>query len=217
MQTKLQCTYCEEPNATSDHVIARALWVGQSRDRSIKVPSCEKCNGLASEGLLKSFLSAFDNRLAQERIKELIHPKGRGELREFVDICSPDLRVVFADDTITKTFKKMFLGLRRHTLRKQWTFLSPFSISVFIIEKAAPNYIVRLLPLMTEGENRGFLLSPQFHDEIELKSFSQKFRDFHFDISSLGVMKIRYAKNNERNELILVAIDETMEAQVVNY
>lgn len=83
--------------------------------------SCMKCNGFSDEALLRSFFVAFDERIAKLRAPELAHPKGKGDLRKFLSLCSGHLHTgnlgkVYADDSVTRLFRKMFMGLRRHLL-----------------------------------------------------------------------------------------------------
>src|SRR5438874_1511943 len=110
------CTHCGRiAKTTKDHVFPTCLFVETSNERSIKVPSCIDCNCKSEEGLLKSFFSLFDNRLASLRFGgELLHPQGKGDLRSFVRLCTHDLRVAYPDGNVTGRFKKLFQGLRRH-------------------------------------------------------------------------------------------------------
>src|SRR5262245_18322979 len=84
------CTHCGQSckKVTEDHAVAWCLWVETSNERRILVPSWEDCNCKSEEGLLKSFLSVFDERLAGKRFAdELLRRQGKGDLRSFVGAC----------------------------------------------------------------------------------------------------------------------------------
>ena len=164
-RTKI-CTYCGNRATTSDHVIPKALWLEVSNERSIKVPSCGQCNWRSDEGLLKSFFSVFDDQLADKRILELLHPKGKGDLRRFLSCCSPDVKKVYPNELITKLLKKVFLGLRRYLLEDKWTFEQTSSLQVFTIVKESEEYVIRLLPLLVDDHNQGYILSPNLRDVL---------------------------------------------------
>src|SRR5262249_16755311 len=132
--------------------------------------SCSDCNWKSDESLLKSFMVLFDERLSAKRAKELAHPKGRGDLRKFLslsygDRCRGDhLALIrgwsnypaYPDEKITKLFKKMFQGLRRHLLPKdEWEYIPPARFHVFTVRENSGEYEVFKLPSQV-GSNKGY-------------------------------------------------------------
>ncbi len=186
------CTYCGKSPAevgplTGDHAIPVCTWVGESQDRSIKVKGCKRCNGCADEGLLKTFLAVFDNRLVETRLQHFRHPKGKTDFRRFLAACSkaPELRA-YATEEVTAIFKKMFMGLRRHLLKAEWTYLPEACFGLSQVEKLPVQdaegvvTVLRPWPLQVGGPNDGFVCPPAFVDDFESCDFS--FRDFAFGI-----------------------------------
>jgi hypothetical protein len=203
--SKKICTHCGENKGTTlDHVFATCLFVEPSDERSIKVPSCRDCNCKSNEGLLKSFFSLFDNRLAQTRLgEELLHPQGKGDLRSFLRICTPDVRVAYPEEQVTRLLKKLFQGLRRHLLKHEWTFLSADDLTVFTIGKDGGHQFVRPLPLRISGPNQPFQVPPAFEMSSDL---GHCFREFRIDLIDVDVIRLNYSRTNLGNELALLAL-----------
>jgi hypothetical protein len=204
------CTHCGKNKRTSrDHVFPSCLFVELSNERPIKVRSCEDCNCTSSEGLLKSFLSLFDDRLAQTRLgAELLHPKSDGDLQPFVSVCTPDLRHAYPEERVTRLFKKLFQGLRRHLLNDKWTFLSADDLTLFSMSRNGADRLVRKLPLCVGGPNEGFPMPPEFEDD---GNFKNRFRDFRFGWIDTNVMALKYARIFHGNELVLFGLFEPRE------
>lgn len=198
------CTHCgKEKRTTRDHAVASCLWVGESRERGILVPSCASCNNRAEEGLLKSFLSLFDERLASGRLgRELMHPKGRGDLRSFLRTFAPGPWKSYPDERVTRLFKKMLQGLRRHLLGDAWTFVPADAIRVFGLSREGRSWEARLWPLKVGGPNRGVVAPEGWPDESRLSS---GFRGFRFGDLGDGVLGLRYDRTFVGNELFLAA------------
>jgi hypothetical protein len=209
------CTYCgRQVKLTSDHVIPRAVWVGQSHQRPIFARSCSDCNWKSDESLLKSVMVLFDERLSEERAKELSHPKGRGDLRKLLSLSygssvrwEDHLALIqdwsknpaYPDEKITRLFKKMFQGLRRHFLPKgEWTYIPADRFHVFTVRKNGGKYELFALPLQV-GPNKGSL----FPEELLPLEFTREgsFRDFRFGIIGQRVLELRYDRTWEGNEL----------------
>jgi hypothetical protein len=195
------CTHCgQHRKLTRDHVIPTCLFVELSTDRSIKVPSCEDCNRKAEEGLLKSFLSLFDGRIASARLPELRHPQGVGDLRSFLKICTSDIRVAYPEERVTRLFKKVFQGLRRYLLGDDWTFVSADHLTLFSKVRDGERSIIRQLPLCVGGPNNGYTIPPAFEGE---GSLTFRFRDFRFGMPEPEVILLRYDQSLSGNELFL--------------
>jgi hypothetical protein len=215
------CTYCGEPGKlTDDHVIQRAVWIGPSKDRPPKAKSCEECNHHSNESLFKSFMVLFDERRSRTRAKELVHPKSRGDLRDFLTLCYVEpirsasdpfalireltLNPVVPDEKITKLLKKMCLGLRRHLLTKveprvEWQFVSPDSLRLFTVRQDGDNHKLFELPLHVGPANRYFPWPGEFPP---LKFTRQgRFRDFRFGMVGDEWLELRYDRTWCGNQL----------------
>src|SRR6266852_670896 len=135
---QLRWTYCGRvKKLTDDHVFPRCLFISPSNDRSIMVRSCGNCNWSSDEGLLKSVMMFLDKRILHDRMPHFKHPKGMADLRKLFSAChvSEKHQVrLYPDDQITKLFKKMFVGLRKHLLGRGWTFLEVARFTVFKID-----------------------------------------------------------------------------------
>jgi hypothetical protein len=200
------CTHCgQDKRVTGDHVIPTCLFAEPSNDRSIKVPSCEECNCKSEEGLLKSFFSLFDERIAEVRLgDELLRPHNRGDLRSFAGICSPGLGLAFPDARVNRLLKKMFQGLRRELLGDAWTFVPTEQMTLFSLSKEGDSHVVRALPVQVGGPNPGFLMPDGFPQEDD--HFEHRFRDFLFDMDEPDVLWLKYARTFCGNQLLLAGL-----------
>jgi hypothetical protein len=205
MKQNAICTYCGGNGpATRDHVIPTCVFFEPSNDRSIKVDSCGACNWKSEEGLLKTFLAMFDSRITASRAWEVAHPKSRGDLQAFQSISTPDIRMVYPEDRLTRLFKKMFLGLRRHLLKEDWTFVSTDLLQVFSVTRVEGVRVIRLLPLKVGVPNQAFVLPPEMEDLFE--GCRYHFRDFSFDMTDDEVMTLKYNRTQLGNELVLLGV-----------
>ncbi len=190
------CTYCGKCSVDvgpldGDHPIPTCIWVGDSRDRPPKkAKACRRCNGCANEGLLKSFMAVFDPRLIGGRVEHFKHPKGKVDFRRFMAACSGGSRLMaYADEAITAIFKKMFMGLRRHLLKADWTYLDSSDFAIIQVEKLprlassddAEEFatVLRPWPLRVGGANRGVECPPAFAEDFEAGG-TETFREFTF-------------------------------------
>jgi len=204
------CTHCgEHKKVTRDHVVPTCLFVGPSNERSIKVPSCEDCNCKSEEGLLKSLFSLFDERISPTRLQELTHPQGRGDLRSFLGICTPDLRVAYMEERVTGLLKKLFQGFRRHLLKDDWTFVGADDLTVFSRTTLSNRSVIRPLPLRVGGPNEGYLLPPDFEGEDYLV---HTFRDFRFGMVEPDFIALKYGRTSHGNELSLLGLFRSVES-----
>jgi hypothetical protein len=203
MQKRALCTYCgEAKKLTDDHVFPRCLWVGESTERSIKVRSCADCNNRSDESLLKSFLAMFDRRLADERVQELTHPLGRGDLTKFLRACTPDFSKVYPDDHVTRPLRKLFMGLRRNLLKDQWRFIPPDYFYLLAHYMEGGERIMRPLPLKVGERNVGFTFPSELEDIFQ--SYRFHFRGLDFDLPEPGVFTLHFKRPESENELTLV-------------
>jgi hypothetical protein len=203
MTAKDICSYCGLPKKLDlDHVFATCLFFARSNERSIKVKSCKDCNSKSQEGLLKTFFAMFDPRITVSRAREIGHPKSRRDLRAFLGIASQRRDVVYPEERLTRLFKKMFLGVRRHLLGEKWTFVPMDRLVLFSVKAEGERRVVRQLPLKVDGPNAGFDLPPAFYDAVDACEY--KFRDFRFNLDEEGNMVIRYDRKDHGNELVLV-------------
>lgn len=198
------CTHCgRDTKTTDDHAIASCLWVGQSNDRSIIAKSCDRCNNRAEEGLLKSFFALFDERIARQRLgRELLHPKGAGDLRSFLRTCKEDVSKSYPDERVTRLLKKMMQGLRRHLLRRDWSFVPADAVTVASLTRAGDGYEARCLPLKVGGPNAALPVPDCCLDE---KLLDRAFRGFRYGHLGDGVIGLRYGPRYMSNELFLLA------------
>jgi hypothetical protein len=178
--------------------------VGPSVERAIKVPSCGACNNRSEEGLLKSFISLFDERIAERRLgDELLRRQGKGDRRSFFRTCTPDMHLAFPDERVTRLFKKMFQGLRRHLLKDAWTFVHAKNLHLFSITREGVGDVIRQLPLRVGGSDDGRLLPSGFMEELR---FEDHFRDFQFGMIEPNVLALRYGRTFCTNELVLLGV-----------
>jgi hypothetical protein len=196
------CTHCgEEKPLTDDHVFPRCLFPVPSNERSIQVPSCYDCNNRSGEDLLKSFFFALDLQLGMERLNELKHPKGRGQLRALLRICSTDQGQVrvYPEEAVTARLKKMFQGLRRHLMGDEhWTFLGTADMGVGSLVKDGAVHVMRRLPLRVGGPNPAFIVPPDLVKVYD--SFDCQFRDFSFSMKEPNVILLKYGRAWDGNE-----------------
>ncbi|MBY0231281.1 MAG: hypothetical protein K2W96_18520 [Gemmataceae bacterium] len=198
------CTHCgKHARTTRDHAVASCLRVGEPRERGILVPSCASCNNRSEEGLLKSFMSLFDERLASGRLgRELLHPKGRGDLRSFLRTFAPSPWKSYPDERVTRLFKKMLQGLRRHLVGDAWAFVPADAMRVFGLSREGRSWKARLWPLKAGGPNRGVVVPEGWPDESRL---SNGYGGFRFGDLGDGVLGLRYGRTFVGNELFLAA------------
>jgi hypothetical protein len=206
MSNGTKCTYCNELATSRDHVIPKALWIVNSEERPIKVPSCRECNNHSDEGLLKSFFAIFDDQVAMERAPELTRPEGKGDLRRFLQCCSDDLKLAYPTADLTVLFQKLFLGLRRHFMGPKWYFAPRSSMSVLTLEKVQAEYVVRALPYQVGCANKGYFLQQNFHDHLSTANFDFHFKGFHGTMMDCGTLLLRYDRRTKHNEFILAGI-----------
>jgi hypothetical protein len=222
-----RCTYCGKTSAdvgplTDDHVFPRCTWIGESNDRAIKAKSCAVCNGQADEGLLKSFLGVFDLRLAAERTPHFRQDRGKVDFKRFMAalVKTPQQQwEAYPNEGIAATFKKMFMGLRRHKLKKDWTWLAASCFAIVQAEKvplekkddtAIQEYAARLRPWPLRVGDDGFV---SFLPDFE--TCDGKFRDFAFGIfdyvnAENMAMCLKYERPGELNKLhLLCGVDGT--------
>jgi hypothetical protein len=199
------CTYCGKRRpVTKDHVIPRCLFFEPSDERSIKVPSCGSCNWNSQEGLLKTFIAMFDDRVTESRAREVAHPKSRRDLRAFLRICTGDLKVAYPEKTVTALLKKVILGLRRYLLTERWTFASKDSLGLLTVVRVGDERVLRPLPLKVGGPNPAFTAPPEFMGRLD--NPSHRFREWAFDMDSVGIITLKYNRTLNGNELVLVGL-----------
>jgi hypothetical protein len=195
------CTFCGKPATpvTWDDPFPRALWVGTSTERPLKVQSCGPCNNRSYEAILKHFFIVLDSRFYPDTIKHFRTPQGKGDLRTFLSMWKEfgENCYLYLDEKITAKFVKMFMGVRRHLLKKAWFFLPQEQFILFKADKLEDHYEARQLPLTVGGPNPAGPLSQEWTETLD-HPMQYKLRDFSYELFANDadgmMMGIRYER-----------------------
>jgi hypothetical protein len=195
------CTFCGHPATpvTWDDPFPRTLWAGPSKDRPLKVASCAACNNHSNESILKHFLIVLDSRFYPETISHFRKPAGRRDARTFQKMWAEigGNLYLYLGEQVTAKFVKMFMGIRRHCLRKSWFFVPAEQFLLFKIDKHGDGYVARLLPLSVGVANPAGQVDPEFAAALE-EPMQFKFRDFSYELFADDedgmVMGLRYER-----------------------
>jgi hypothetical protein len=194
-------TFCGNPATpvTSDDPFPKTLWVGPSKDRPLKVPSCEACNNHSNESILKHFFIVLDSRFYPETIGHFKKPGGKGDFRTFRKMWAEIGGNLYLclDEQVTAKFVKMFMGIRRHLMRKSWFFVPVEQFLLFKVDKREDRYEARLLPLSVGVVNPAGQLDQEFAAALD-EPMQYKFRDFSYELFANDedgmVMGLRYER-----------------------
>jgi hypothetical protein len=144
----------------------------------------------------------FDNRLTVHRAGEIAHWKSRGDLKAFHAVTSKDGKKIYPTSRLTRLFKKMVLGVRRHFLGDAWTFVPRESVQLFTVMRERGIRTIYALPVKV-GSNKGFTLPANYEDTLDNIEY-QQFRDFRFARDESTIV-IRFARVDHGEEFVLVA------------
>lgn len=195
------CTFCGKPASpvTFDDPFPRTLWAGPSKDRPPKVPSCAPCNNRSNEGILKHFFVALDSRFHAETLDHFKNPKGKGDFRTFSKMWAEigGKFYLFLDEQVTAKFVKMFMGIRRHLLRRSWFYAPAEQFLLVKIDRREGVSEGRRLPLTVGGGNPAQPVPAEFAEAMD-GAMQYKFRDFAYELFANDddgiVMALRYER-----------------------
>jgi hypothetical protein len=208
------CTHCGNPvrGRSKDDVFPRTLWIGLSKDRPLKVPSCRKCNNQSNESPLTQLFTVIDSRFQQPILDHFATLEGSKDRRKFLAklYTYGEESRFYLDEEVTSKFVKMFMGIFRHLIGSDWFYLPAEQFSVFQIERKGPAYYALPLPLIVGGPNKSAILRPDFWPPLEAP-MRWSFRDFHYDVLAveenhvtIGLRYERADDNIPANQLFLV-------------
>jgi hypothetical protein len=200
-QTPPVCTFCGKPATpvTWDDPFPRTLWAGPSKDRPLKVASCEKCNNRSYEAILKHFFIVVDSRFYEDTIKHFKKPGGKGDFRTFRKMWAEieGTFYLYLDEQVTAKFVKMFMGIRRHLMGKSWFFVPAERFLLFKVDKHQDTYAARPLPLRVGVVNPAGLLPTDFAEALN-EPMQHRFREFSYECFTNDedgmVMRLRYER-----------------------